>query len=109
MAGTSHPSSSSNPPQGSQIMPRKIRDCLTKNEEEIKELEDVWKLKETEKRQIQRSIDEKKAMIASTNKDIRKEQRQLKALDDEFSMLDIQLKDKYIIVAQLKALYPEDS
>ena len=50
MAGINRPSSSSNPPQGSQIMPRKLRESMEKEEEEIKEIEARLKLKETDKR-----------------------------------------------------------
>ena len=108
MAGTSRPSSSSNPPQGSQIMPRKVRESIEKEEEEIKEIEARLKLKDTEKRQIQSSIDEKKAMVRSINKDIRKEERKLNLIDVEFPMIDEALRDKYILIAHLKALYSED-
>ena len=89
-------------------MPRKIREFIEKAEEKIKELEAHLKLKETEKHQIQNSIDEKKAMVRSTNKDIRKEERKLNLIDAEFPMHDEELRDKYILVAHLKALYPED-
>jgi len=89
-------------------MPRIIRESLNKKEEEIKELEAHLKQKETEKRQIQNSINEKKAMLKSTNKEIRKEERKLNLIDSEFPMIDEELLDKYIFVAELKALYPHD-
>ena len=81
---------------------------MEKEEEEIKEIEARLKLKETGKRQIQSSIDEKKAMVRSINKDIRMEERKLNLIDAEFPMIDEELRDKYILVAHLKALYPED-
>ena len=84
-------------------MPRIIRESLNKNEEEIKELEAHLKQKETEKRQIQNSINEKKAMVKSTNKEIRKEERKLNLIDSEFPMIDEELRDKYIFVAEIKA------
>lgn len=108
MAGTSRPSSSSNPPQGSQIMPRRVRECIEEAEEEINKLEARMKEKETEKRQIQKSIDEKNAMVRSIKKDIREEERKVSLIDAEFPMIDEELRDKYILVAQLKALYPAD-
>ena len=89
-------------------MPRIIRETINKKEEEIKELEAQLKQKETEKRQIQNSIDEKKAMVRSINKDIRKEERKLNLIDAEFPLIDEELRDKYILVAHIKALYPED-
>ena len=89
-------------------MPRIIRESLNKKEEEIKELEAHLKQKETEKRQIQNSINEKKAMVKSTNKEIRKEERKLNLIDSEFPMIDEELRDKYIFVAEIKALYPHD-
>ena len=108
MAGTSRPSSSSNPPQGSQIMPRKVRESIENEEEEIKEIEARLKLKETEKCEIQRSINEKKTIVRSTDKDIRKEERKLNLIDAEFPVIDEELRDKYILVAHLKELYPEN-
>ena len=89
-------------------MQRKIREYIEKEEEEIKEIEARLKLKETEKPHIQSSIDEKRAMIRSINKNIRKEERKLNLIDAEFPMIDEEIRDKYILVAYLKALYLED-
>ena len=101
IAETSRPSSSSKPPQGSQIMPRKIRESIEKAEEEIKEIE--AQLTKT----FRRSIDEK-TMARSINKDIQKEEQKLNLIDAEFPVIDEELRDKYILVAHLKELYPED-
>ena len=81
---------------------------MKKEEEEIKEIEARLRLKETEKRQIRSSIDEKKALVRSINKDIRKEERKLNLIAAKFPLIDEELRDKYILVAHIKALYPED-
>ena len=108
MAGTSRPSSSSNPPSGSQIMPPKLRVVVDKTEQQIKELHDIYTLKEREKHEMQKSIEEKKATVRSINKDIRKEERKVKLIDEEFPMLDEELRDKYNLLNSIKDIYPED-
>ena len=89
-------------------MPRKIRESIEQTEEEIKELLAVVKLRETEKRENQKIIVEKKAMVRSINKEIRIAERRVSAIDDEFPMIDEELRDKYMLVAHLKGLYPDD-
>jgi cell division protein FtsB len=107
MAGTSRPSSSSNTPSGSQIMPQKLRAVLEKTEQEIKELHDIYTLKEREKHESQKSIEEKRATVRSINKDICKEERKINLLEQEFPMLDEELRNKYTLVATIKEIYPE--
>jgi len=89
-------------------MPRKIRESIEQTEEEIKELLAVVKLRETEKRKIQKTIVKKKAMLKFINKEIRIAERRVSAIDDEFPVIYEELRDKYMLVAHLKGLYPND-
>ena len=89
-------------------MPMKLREFIEQTEEEINELLAVVKLTETKKREIQKTIIEKKEMVKSINKEIRIAEGRLSAIDDEFPMIDEELRDKYMLVAHLKGLYPDD-
>ena len=79
-------------------MPIKIRQSLESTEEEIKELLAV----------VQKTIVEKKTMVRSINKEIRITEHRVNAMDQEFPMIDEELRDKYMLVAHFKGLYPND-
>ena len=74
-------------------MPPKLWAVVEKTEQQIKELHDIYTLKEREKHDLQKSIKEKKATVRSINKDIRKEECKVKLIEQEFPMLDEELRD----------------
>ena len=50
----------------------------------------------------------KKVTVRSINKDIRKEERKVNLIEEEFPMLDEELRHKYNLVNSIKKIYPED-
>ncbi|KAJ9543926.1 hypothetical protein OSB04_023633 [Centaurea solstitialis] len=82
---------------------------LSKTIEEMDELEARKQLLKMQKRDLQKIIDEKNALIRSTRNDVLAEQGKVDLIDTEFPMIEEELKDKFILVAHLKGMYPDDN
>lgn len=106
MAETSRPSTSTNNPPSSQVMPEKLAAKVREKEAELNTLKEVMKARLLEKEALEKSVVEKKAMVRSTQKEIRRDERAIKLIEEECTNIEDELRDINIFLAEINDVYP---